>query len=82
VPAGAVSMATSLTSIYAVESPGGWHLIGSTPVKLFDANWEQPSLFAPGDQVRFEAVGVAEYEAIRDAVDAGDYRVPCEELAA
>ena len=82
VPAGAVAIATALTAIYPVESPGGWHLIGSTPIKLFDAGWERPSLFAPGDQVRFDPVRIADYEAIRAAVEAGDYRVPSEDIAA
>ena len=82
VPAGAVAIATSLTAIYPVESPGGWHLIGSTPIKLFDAAWERPSLFVPGDQVRFEPVRLADYEEIRAAVAANDYTVPSEDIAA
>ena len=36
VPAGSVSIATNLTAIYPYESPGGWHLIGTTPIRLFD----------------------------------------------
>ena len=43
VPAGSISIATTLTAIYPYESPGGWHLIGATPIRLFD-----PSAFAPG----------------------------------
>jgi inhibitor of KinA len=82
VPAGSVAIATSLTAVYVIESPGGWHLIGSTPVKLFDAAWERPSLFAPGDQVRFDPVGVSEYERIRAAAEAGEYCPICEDIAA
>jgi KipI family sensor histidine kinase inhibitor len=82
VPAGSVAIAISLTAIYAVESPGGWHLIGATPIRLFDPGWARPSLFAPGDQLRFDPVTAAEYESIRASVEAGRYAVPCEEIAA
>jgi KipI family sensor histidine kinase inhibitor len=82
VPAGSVAIAISLTAIYAVESPGGWHLIGATPIRLFDPDWARPSLFAPGDQLRFDPVTAAEYESIRASVEAGRYAVRCEEIPA
>ena len=82
VPAGSVAIAASLTAVYVIESPGGWHLIGSTPAKLFDATWERPSLFAPGDQVRFDPVDVAEYERIRAAANAGEYSPVFEDVTA
>ena len=53
VPAGSVGIAGQQTGIYAVESPGGWRLIGWTPLKLFDPTRQPPSLLAPGDVVRF-----------------------------
>ncbi len=53
VPAGSVGIAGQQTGIYSVDSPGGWRLIGWTPVKLFDPGREIPSMFAPGDVVRF-----------------------------
>ena len=53
VPAGTVAIAGSQTGIYSIESPGGWNLIGWTPLKLFDPESESPFLFAPGDEVRF-----------------------------
>lgn len=74
---GSIGIATSLTAIYPLESPGGWHLIGATPVRLFDARRQPPALLAPGDAVRFEPVGLAEYEDIRAAVAAGAYAVAC-----
>jgi len=53
VPAGTVAIAGSQTGIYSIESPGGWNLIGWTPLKLFDPNSDSPFLFAPGDEVKF-----------------------------
>jgi KipI family sensor histidine kinase inhibitor len=82
VPTGSIAIAAALSIIYPVESPGGWHLIGATPVRLFDPKWEKPSLLAPGDAVRFEPVGFAEYEAIRAAALADRYRPVSEEINA
>ncbi len=62
VPAGSVAIAEELTAIYPVVSPGGWRLIGRTPLRLFDHTSNPPSLFAPGDQVRFVAVNAADFE--------------------
>ena len=53
VPAGTVAIAGSQTGIYSIESPGGWNLIGWTPLKLFDPNSDSPFLFSPGDEVKF-----------------------------
>jgi allophanate hydrolase subunit 1 len=71
-----------MTAIYPVESPGGWHLIGATPIRLFDPGSSHPALFAPGDAVRFERIGAREFDAIRAAVAAGTYRVRYESIAA
>ena len=53
VKAGTVAIAASQTGIYPLDSPGGWHLIGWTPLKLFDPASETPFLFSPGDVVTF-----------------------------
>lgn len=53
VPAGSVAIAAGQTAVYPIESPGGWHLIGRTPVRPFDPGRAQPVLFRPGDRVRF-----------------------------
>jgi len=53
VKAGTVAIAGSQTGIYPLDSPGGWHMIGWTPLKLFDPASESPFLFAPGDEVKF-----------------------------
>ena len=52
-PAGSVAIAGSQTGIYPVDSPGGWHILGHTPLKLFDPASETPFLFSPGDIVKF-----------------------------
>jgi inhibitor of KinA len=75
VPAGSVSIATSLTAIYPYESPGGWHLIGATPIQLFDPDRTPPALFAPGDAVRFQPIDAAAFVAIRRAVADRRYEV-------
>lgn len=82
VPAGSIAIASTMTAIYPLESPGGWHLIGTTPVRLFDAGWPRPALLSPGDSVRFQPVSVREFEAIRKESEAGTYRVPGEEVKA
>ena len=56
VPAGSVAIAGSQTGIYPLDTPGGWHLIGSTSVRLFDPAREPAALLRAGDRVRFEAL--------------------------
>jgi len=74
VPAGAVGIASAMTAIYPVVSPGGWHLIGSCPWPLFDAEADPPSLFLPGDRIRFQIVPRFRYDEIAAAVRAGPRR--------
>jgi inhibitor of KinA len=81
VPAGSVSIATSLTAIYPYESPGGWHLVGMTPVRLFDIGRAPPALLAPGDAVLFEPIDAAAFAAIKAAVGTGEYQVARELIA-
>jgi KipI family sensor histidine kinase inhibitor len=76
VPAGSIAIAIGLTGIYPLEIPGGWHLIGSTPIKLFDAAWESPALFRPGDSAEFHPIDYAEYKRIRRAVEGSEFTVP------
>ncbi len=53
VPQGSVAIAQRQTGIYPVQSPGGWHILGWTPIKLFDANQWPPTPLEMGDRVRF-----------------------------
>ena len=71
VPAGSIAIANSMCVIYPHESPGGWHIIGRTPVRLFDAGRAEPSLLAPGDEIRFKSITSAEFEDLSGAVVAG-----------
>lgn len=71
VPMGSVSIAMRQTVIYPLESPGGWHLLGRTPVRLFDLRRENAALLEPGDQVRFEPVPRARYDALEAMAAAG-----------
>ena len=64
VPAGAVGIAGRQTGVYPVASPGGWQLVGRTPVRIFDMTRPDPFLLAAGDQVRFEPIGEAAYERL------------------
>jgi inhibitor of KinA len=60
VPKGSVGIAQRQTGIYPVESPGGWQIIGWTPLELFDPSRQLPSLLEMGDRVKFEAVRLVE----------------------
>lgn len=61
IPAGSVGIANNQTGIYPVQSPGGWRLIGRTPLRLYDPERENPFLFEAGDQVRFEEITHEEF---------------------
>jgi inhibitor of KinA len=75
VPAGSVGIAGSQTGIYPVESPGGWQLIGRTPLKLFDPGRKPPGLFQAGDYLSFVGITPEEYDGTKDAVQQGTYVV-------
>jgi inhibitor of KinA len=65
VPKGSVGIAQRQTGIYPVESPGGWQIIGWTPIELFDPHRDPPSLLNMGDNVKFEAIRPEEAETWR-----------------
>ncbi len=71
VPMGSVCIAFRLAGIYSLESPGGWHLLGRTPVRLFDPRRRDAVLLAPGDTVRFETVERDRFEALDADAAAG-----------
>ena len=62
IPAGAVAIGGTQTGIYSRKSPGGWNIIGRTPLSLFDVKREPPSLFHAGDRVRFRRISREEFE--------------------
>jgi len=73
VPPGSVAMAGQLAAIYPLPTPGGWNLVGRTPVAAFDPAREPPALFAPGDTIRLEAIGAERFAALAAAVAAGGF---------
>jgi len=68
VPEGAVGVADRQTGVYPLAAPGGWQLIGRTPITVFDARREDPFLFRAGDRVRFEPVDEHSFERLRHGV--------------
>ena len=65
VPAGSVAIANLQTTVYPFETPGGWSVIGRTPLVLFDPARAEPSLFAPGDRVRFVSISRSDYARLK-----------------
>ncbi|MDB5208333.1 MAG: pxpB [Flavisolibacter sp.] len=62
VAAGSVAIAGEQTGIYPFASPGGWNIIGRTPIKLFDKEKEEPVLLQPGDEIQFYSISQNEFE--------------------
>ncbi len=67
VPGGAVGIAGVQTGVYSLPTPGGWQLIGRTPLRLFDANRTRPSLLQAGDRLRFVPVSAQEFQRLSHA---------------
>ena len=64
IPAGAVGIGGKQTGIYPLASPGGWRLIGRTPVKVYDPERAEPIVYKAGDYIRFYSVSESEFEKI------------------
>jgi len=64
VPAGSVAIANRQSTIYPTRLPGGWHILGATPLKLFDLARSQPTLLLPGDQIRFIPISSEEFDQL------------------
>ena len=65
VPAGSVAIAGGQTGIYPAVTPGGWNIIGRTPLKPYDAGRKNPLLFRPGDRVQFVRISHDDFERVR-----------------
>lgn len=72
---GAVGIGGEQTGIYPVASPGGWQLIGKTPLKVYDKERENPILYSAGDYIRFVPVDLDEFKRIEQQVQSGEYQV-------
>jgi len=66
VPAGSIAIAAGMCAVYPWESPGGWRLMGQTPVPLFDVNHsDHPALVAAGDQIQWCRINKARYNELK-----------------
>lgn len=72
---GAVGIGENQTGIYPKSSPGGWQILGKTPIELFDKNLENPSPFSAGDLLKFYPVSLEEFNSIRSDIDAGTFQL-------
>lgn len=73
IPAGSVGIGGAQTGVYPLASPGGWQLIGRTPVRPYDPDREPPILYEAGDYLRFVPVSRQRYDEIEQEVLAGSY---------
>lgn len=73
IPAGSVGIAGKQTGVYPIDSPGGWQLIGRTPVKMYDPNRETPILPKAGQYIKFRAIDQAEYDRVAASAEKGEY---------
>ncbi len=73
IEAGAVGIGGAQTGIYPLASPGGWQIIGRSPLRPYDAEREPAFLYAAGDSIEFEPIDAAEYKAIESELANGTY---------
>ncbi|WP_165980753.1 5-oxoprolinase subunit PxpB [Macrococcus carouselicus] len=77
IPAGSVGIANEQTGMYPISSPGGWNIIGRTPVKLFDTERTPSVYYEAGDYIQFRAISKEEYTAIEQNQN---YRIEVKEI--
>ncbi|WP_422936788.1 5-oxoprolinase subunit PxpB, partial [Staphylococcus chromogenes] len=65
IPAGSVGIANNQTGLYPEDSPGGWQIIGQTPIKVFDLNRDPKILYQPGDKIKFYAINEEQFLHIK-----------------
>jgi len=75
IPAGSLAIAMNMTCIFPLESPCGWHLIGRSPIPLWHGEQDSGALLAPGDQVTFDPVSLAEFEDLAAEVAEGVLKI-------
>lgn len=79
IPAGSVGIGGNQTGIYPLDSPGGWRLIGRTPLRPYDQQRKKPFLYEAGEFVRFQPVSSGEYQKIEAQIADGSYLYVVEE---
>ena len=80
IPVGSVGIAGNQTGIYPLESPGGWRIIGRTPVELYTPQQDPPTLLSTGDYVRFMPVSPEQFQEIKKQIEDGKYQIRIEEV--
>lgn len=75
---GAVAIGGSQTGVYPTESPGGWNIIGKSPVEFFDPNLEPPCFAKAGDKISFMPISIEEFKSIRLMIAGGTYKLESE----
>lgn len=78
IQAGTVGIGGRQTGIYPFDSPGGWNLLGRTPVPLYDSSRDNAILYEAGDRIIFTSIDEREYYRIKEAYDKGEYTVETE----
>ncbi len=72
-PKGSVAIGDKQTGIYPSNSPGGWNIIGRSPINIFNQLESQPALFSQGDSLKFHAIDLKSYESLLKRIDKGDF---------
>ena len=72
---GAIAIGGSQTGIYPLDSPGGWHIIGNTPIHFFDSAKQEPCFVKPADRIKFFSISLSQYQDIKVLADAGVYQI-------
>lgn len=77
---GAVAIGGNQTGVYPTESPGGWNIIGNSPIEFFNPNFMPPCFAKAGDKISFKPITIQEFNTIKLLVEAGLYQIESEVL--
>ena len=75
IEAGSVGIANNQTGLYPKDSPGGWQIIGRTPLKVFDLNREPMTMYEAGDYIQFYEIDQEEYDQLSDDIRNGNFDI-------
>lgn len=75
IEAGSVGIANNQTGLYPLDSPGGWQIIGRTPLKVFDLDREPMTIYEAGDYIQFKAITQNEFEQIQSDINDGNFEL-------